>query len=329
MAVPAHGQWGYRGVYKFADLPIGARGNALAGQFSAARTPDLLMTAQNPALLDSALAGKIGISWLEGHAGSQNGALKYAFQHKDYTLTAGMRYANFGNFSRRDEAGTDLGNFSVNDIALELQAARRWNRWTTGATLRPIYSQQANDQSFGITADLGVLYADTATRFGFSLLGRNLGTQITPYRELREPIEPDIQAVFTKQPQRMPFRFSLMLHHLHRWDLTFIDPSATATTDLLTGEPISSGPPWSEKIFRHVSIGTELILGPGFQLQFAYNHRQRKEMAPANLRGLTGFSFGMMVRVRQLDFQYSHSAYSPAGSANALSLIISPKRVGQ
>ena len=88
--------------------------------------------------------------------------------------------------------------------------------------------------------DVAGTYSSRKSQFTASFIAKNIGRQIKyfiPGNE--EPLPFELQMGFSKKLKHTPFRFSLVLTHLEKWDLTYIDPgNPPLTVDPLTGQPI-------------------------------------------------------------------------------------------
>lgn len=93
-------------------------------------------------------------------------------------------------------------------------------------TLTEIYSQLADYYSFGIAVDVAGTYTTKDDLFTASLIGRNIGAQIVPYRTgEREPLPFELQIGLSQRLRHIPVRFSQLITHLERWDLSYTDRS--------------------------------------------------------------------------------------------------------
>ena len=62
---------------------------------------------------------------------------------------------------------------------------------------------------------------------------------------------------------------------------------------------------------RHFNFGTELVFSDNFQLRAGYNHQRRKELAPENIKGAAGFSWGIGIGIKKFKLDYSMVTYFP------------------
>ena len=124
----------------------------------------------------------------------------------------------------------------------------------------------------------------------------------------------------TFKPQYMPVRFTFTAANLYEDRIALFDGRNDFTGQL---EEAST----AEQVFRHLSLGTEFIFSPNFQLRAGYNHRIRKEMRLLQAAGGAGFSFGMMLRIKAFELAWSKSFYHTAGGTTFVSVMSDLDRV--
>ena len=111
----------------------------------------------------------------------------------------------------------------------------------------------------------------------------------------------------------MPFRFSVTAYNLVRNDFGYVDNSGNSSVV----EEAST----FDKIFRRITLGTELILSDNLQIRAGYNHMIREELRLEEVSGGSGFSLGLMFRVKAFEFAYTRAFYHVAGGGNYFTLI--------
>jgi hypothetical protein len=110
-----------------------------------------------------------------------------------------------------------------------------------------------------------------------------------------------------------PFRFSLTLRHLEKYDLTY---------DYQASESKTSG--FLENSMRHVIAGVEFIPSKSFYLSAGYNYQRRRELEIETRSSTTGFSWGFGINTSVLDIEFGRATYHLAGSSTNISLILRP-----
>jgi hypothetical protein len=75
------------------------------------------------------------------------------------------------------------------------------------------------------------------------------------------------------------------------------------------------------KLISHVILSTDILLGKKIVLTGGYNFLKRKELRIQNFsNGLTGFSYGITLKLQRLDFCFSRSNYQVSLGYNQVGL---------
>lgn len=319
-------QAGGNGTYAFLDLPPSARGTALGGNVLHIKDHDLNNAFQNPALLNREMDHAVAFNTMNYLSDINYG---YAAYGKDAgkagTFGIGMLYVNYGDFTAADETGSVTGTFTASEYAFNAGWGRQYDRhFSYGVNLKGIVSHLESYRSSGIATDIGGSYADSASSFCAGLVLKNIGTQLSTYVPgHKEPLPFEIQAGISKRLKHAPFRYSIVLHNLQKFDLTYTDPDEQAQeVDLVTGEPIKKEAGFANKAARHVIIGVEALLSKNFSLRAAYNHQKRKELAIDEKGSTVGFSWGFGLRIKKISLSYGSARYHLAGSTNQFSIAL-------
>ena len=159
-----------------------------------------------------------------------------------------------------------------------------------GVNLKFIYSSIADVSSTGLALDLGLHYAipDVRWNFGFSIL--NLGKQLSSYYSIKEDLPLDIRLGFSKELEKLPFKFYWSFNRLNERKDKFFDH------------------------FGQITVGGELRLGKSMRLRFGYDNEKRREMKIGTSAGLAGFSVGLGFIVSKYNVDYSFSSMGSIGA---------------
>jgi hypothetical protein len=183
-----------------------------------------------------------------------------------------------------------------------------------------LYRWNAN----ALAADLAMNYNLPSKNFSVSFLLRNIGFVMKQYTSGNDEKLPfEVEAGMAFKPQHMPFRFSLGLQHLEKWDLTYTDPNnPPQLVDPLTGDSIhvSQTKTFLDKVARHCVFGGEILIGKSFSIRGGFNYQRRKELLVDTRHGMTGFSLGVGFRVYKFNFSYAYAKYHLAGGTNTFTL---------
>ncbi len=315
-------------VYEFLRLSPSARATGAGGNYITVRDQDASLALMAPSLLNPSQHNHASFNHTFHVAGIQAGSLTYARHISSWktNLLGGVQYVGYGNFDGRDNIGLQTSDFKAQDVSLVIGASRQYSeRISYGLNLKAIFSSYESYSSFGLAADASVTYQDTARQTVVTLTFRNMGAQLSTFDGQRESLPFDVQLGFSKRLKYLPFRLSVIGHNLHRWDVSYDDPSLVTTSNLF-GEPEESTESAAlgivDNFFRHIIVGGELYIGKRdlIQVRFAYDHMRRHEMSIKNARSLAGFSFGAGVNIKRFQLDYGRGTYHLGGATNHIGI---------
>lgn len=326
--LPLSGQLGGQATYEFLNLTPSARVSALGGNLITVRDDDINLAYMNPAALNPLMHQQLSFSHNFHLSDISNGYVAYGHHLSGLgiSLHTGIQYVSYGSFTATDELGEPQGEFKAAEYAWTLGAGAMIDeRLSVGLNAKIIRSQLESYTSLGITSDLAMMYLDTARQFNVSIVLRNVGSQVQTYREANfEPLPFDLQVGLSKQLEYLPFRFSIIYHHLDRWNILYDDPSRE-NNSLFPGETPTERSPvsiWFDNFFRHLVFNGEFLLGKkeNVRLRFGYNHLSRQELSVENFRSLAGFTYGIGIKINRFRLDYGRTNYHLAGGANHLTI---------
>jgi hypothetical protein len=310
-------------VFKFLSLSPGARITALGGAQIAVRDDDPVFAAQNPAALNPLMNGRASFNHNFYLSDVQTGYVAYAHHLPKwgFTVQGGLQYMNYGDIQQADDQGNlSGGKVHASETAFTLGAARPLSeRFSLGLNLRLGLSALDMYRSSALLSDAGILYADTSRRITAALVIRNAGAQMSTYNGIREDLPFDVQFGISKRLKYLPFRISIIAHHLHQWNIRYDDPNFQDEDVLLFGEPSDNsgkGNSGVDNFFRHLIFNGEFLLGrnEGFRIRLGYNHLRKRELSVRNYRSLAGFSAGVGIKINRFRLDMGYGAFHLAGS---------------
>jgi hypothetical protein len=315
-------------IYEFLNLPNSARITALGGTLITVRDDDANLAFSNPAALNPLMHQQLAFNHSFHVADISHGYASYAhhFDKSGITGHAGVHYINYGDFDQTDEFGLLEGTFNAGEYAFTMGAgAQVYEHLAVGANLKFISSQFESYQSLGLAGDLAATYFDTSRNLVFTFAFRNIGTQLTTYREGDpEPLPFEMQLGLSKRLRYLPFRFSVIYRHFNRWNILYDDPNAEPSLLFFgeTEDERSRTNIWLDNFFRHFVFSGEFLFGKrdNFRLRFGYNHFMRKELLVTNFGSMAGFSLGAGIKVNRFRLDYGYSAFHLAGGLNHFSI---------
>ncbi len=307
-------------VFQFLTLSPSARVTALGGMQITVQDDDATLAATNPAALNPAMDGQLVFHHNFFLSDIQHGYAAYAnhLAKINFTVHGGLQYMNYGDMLQTDEFGNVLGKIKAAETAFTLGGARQLSpRLSLGLNLRFAVSTLDVYQSTALAADAGLLYNDTARLFSMAVVLRNYGVQLSRYNSIREDIPNDLQVGVSKRLRYLPFRLTVIAHHLHQWKIRYDDPALQDNQTLLFGgdQSTSSGNPGLDNFFRHFVFNGEFLLGrnESFRIRLGYNHLRKKELSVKNYRSLAGFSAGVGLKLSRFRVDVGYATYHLAG----------------
>ena len=323
-------QIGGNSVYKFLNLTSSARTAAMGSNNLAIKDNDVSLVLFNPSLMTRSMHNSLSFSFVDYYTDVNYGFATYARNlNKLGTYAASIQYLNYGQFNYADATGNDstLGTFGASDLALNLGWGRELDSlFSIGANLKFIYSGFEEYKSYGLAVDVAGSYHNSKNKLTVSLIARNIGSQLKPYTSGNyEPLPFELTMGMSQRLKHLPFRYSILLTNLQKWDLTYYDPNDPDNkTDPFTGETQeqSGFADFADKAFRHVVIGGEFIPSKFLSFRGGYNYQRRQELGVYNKMGMVGFSWGIGLKVSIFQFDYSRATYHLNGSPNYITLRI-------
>lgn len=319
---PAFSQTGGDNVYEFLNLTHSGLVSSLGGTNVSLPGNNLNLVYHNPALLNSSMDKTLALNYVNYFAGINYGLAMYSKSYEGVgNFAAGLTYLNYGSFTEADASGVITGDFSAAEYAFSMVYSREIDSlFSIGVNFKPVLSHLEKYTSFGFAFDIGASYHNRSNLFSTGLVIRNAGYQVTTYAgEPRQNLPFEIQAGVSQMLAHAPFRFSLTLKHLEKFDLTheYKDPASTVSTNA-----VSSG--FSENMLRHIILGVELIPHKNFYFSGGYNYQRRRELEIDSKVSTVGLSWGFGIKTSWLDIEFGRATYHLAGSSSHVSLILRP-----
>ncbi|MEQ8359121.1 MAG: type IX secretion system protein PorQ [Cytophagales bacterium] len=276
---------------------------------------------QNPASLDTGFNNFISYNYNANYADIQNHTLSYTkSKEKLGNFAFGISFWNYGEMQETDENGNEIGEFRASDLILNIGYGRRFDNFSYGLNLKIANSSIASFNSTALLFDLGGQFIHPKEDFVIGMVFRNIGMPLSKYTSDTEFVLPfDLRIGSSYKPKHMPLRFSATLHRLYRYDIVYDDPNLFTGFDE-NGEPIREEPGTLDKLTRHLIIGTELLITKGFNIQAGYNFMRRAELQIVERKALVGFSFGMLLKVKSVQFALARSVDHISGATTKLTL---------
>ncbi len=313
-------QTGGNNVYGFLNLTHSALISSLGGSNVSLTGRNLNLAWNNPALLDSEMDRSLALNYVNYFAGINYGLAMYSRSlNAAGNIAGGITYLNYGSFTEADASGNITGSFSASESALSIIYSRELDSmFSVGINFKPVISNLERYTSLGFAVDIGASWHNRQNLISAGIVLRNMGYQLTAYAgEPRSTPPFEVMAGLSARLRHAPFRFSLTLRHLEKYDLTYNYVKSESNQDKTASE-------FFENIFRHIVAGVEVIPHKNFYFSIGYNHQRRSELQTESKAAGTGFSWGFGINASILNIEFGRASYHLAGASNNVSLIMRP-----
>ena len=322
VSLTGYSQTGGDNVYEFLNLTHSAYISATGGGNVSVFNNDINLAAHNPGLLNSEMDKSLTLDYVNYFAGINYGMAMYGRSFEGTgNFGAGITYLNYGSFTEADEAGNITGSFTASEYAFSIIYSRSIDSlFHIGATVKPVLSHLEKYTSFGMAFDLGASYHSRNNLFSAGVVLRNIGLELTTYAgEEKMPLPFEIQAGVSQKLAHAPFRASLTLRHLEKFDLTYQYYTPQSATETPPADP-----GFGENLLRHMIFGLELIPHKNFYLAGGYNYQRRSELKVSSKGSSVGLSWGFGIKTSFIDIEFGRATYHLAGASNHMTLIFRP-----
>lgn len=302
-------------VFTFLDLPYSARLNGLGGDNVSISDGDITMALKNPALLASSTHNMLSLSYANYGASMNFASVGYGYNWGENYTGYAIHYLDYGKFAYSDEYGELSGTtFSARDFLIDIMYARQLGpMFRVGVSLKPCYSTYEVYHSFALGADVGGYFsiADSSLQVGLTL--QNIGWQLKgfysdEYGQKLSMMPLNLQAGLSYKLTHAPLRFSLTIHNMQRWNLTYGGDTDTSVK-------------WYDMLFRHTIWAVDIVPKKDvFWLTLSYNHRRRMEMGLKDQRSLAGFALGAGLHIKSVRIGFALSQYTKSNFTYQLTL---------
>jgi len=315
------GQTGGTYAFPFLDFTYNARAAGLGNNFISIKDQDINLGISNASLLNPKMIGQMSVNQALLSGGINYGMAAYGFKLRNGVLGTSVKYVSYGTLSRTEINGSNAGSFSPFECIVGASYGKQLNpRISVGGGLNLIASQLETYNAFGISGDLSGTYTDQTEQLLVTAQVKNVGLQLKNYNS-KEKDQLPVQFLMAASYKlsHAPFRFSILAHHLNRWDITYYDPTLKPTVDALTGDTIPvkyAG--FGEKLAQHFTYQVEILVSKSLHLRTGFDYHRRQEMKLTDRPGLSGFTLGLGMYFKKFSLDYGFSITSRAGFNNML-----------
>ena len=322
-------QTGGDNSYEFLNLTHSSLVSSLGGSNVSLSGEDPNMAYHNPSLLDSTMNNSLALNYVNYFAGINYGFVMYAKSIRNNSaIAAGLTYLNYGSFTGADPSGSITGTFRASEYAFSFVYSRSIDSlFSFGADFKPVISHLEDYTSIGFASDFGASWHNKTNLTSTGVVIRNAGYQVTTYAgEKRENLPFEIEAGITQKLAHAPFRFSLTLRHLEKYDLTteYIPTDPNSTSEIKGKSGLAE---IGENVLRHAVFGVELTPTKNFYVSAGYNYQRRQELRIDSRVSAVGFSWGFGIKTNSVTIGFGRAMYHLAGASNHFSIVIYPDQL--
>jgi hypothetical protein len=286
-------------VYQFLKLPYSAKATSLGGLNISAIGNDLGLAMTQPALLTTNLDGELQVSVKPYFAGIQQYDLNGANKIKsDWVVGWGVHFMDYGSIAQTDNVGNEFGSVNPNEYSIQVGIAKTYlDNFYFGTQIKFIQSNYGQYRSNGIAMDVGVRYLSPNSLSQWSILLKNVGTQLK-YFQVKEELPLNLILGWSKKLANAPLQLSVTAERLSVWNDNYYD------LDFYNSEGYKK-PGSLQNLFNHLVLGSQLYFGQSFELDLGYHFARRFELnLPNQPNSLNGLSAGFGFPYKRVQFQY-------------------------
>ncbi len=320
----AQAQVGGRYTYQFLNLTTSPRMAALGGKVITNYDYDPTQALVNPASINPEMDNQLSVNYVNyiGDVNYGSAAYAYSWDRRTQVIHAGVTYVNYGTFEGYDEQGNETNSFSGGEVALSIGHARNiaFTDFHIGGNIKFISSTLEQYSSFGVAVDIGMMYVYKDWDLNIAGVARNVGTQITSYDEIYEPLPFELIFGISQTFENIPIRWHLTFENMQIWNVAFSNPNRDETD--LEGNVEEENINFIDNVFRHTIVGIELFPEKGFNIRLGYNFRRGEELRIVEKRAFAGISAGFSMKLNKLRLSYTYSKFSVAAATSYFGLNI-------
>ncbi len=262
---------------------IGVKSSALGGAWVGwCKSGDAFATNPAAPMMWTSQAAEVSFGNFWGLYNSGFGGYFRKIDNKS-AFAGGVNFVSYGSFTRTDESGNVLGEFSGSDFEVIGAYARKISRhFAVGASAKFLYSGVDTFTQTGFAVDLGFLYRDRRDRSRLGLVISNLGKILSSYGETVAP---------------MPLMVKLGGYYYL--------PGFPGEL----GVQVEAG----KDVDLRVRVGLELDFLKPVYFRVGYVLRDKPDEDPAGANSLDGITAGVGVELKKFSFGYALQNYGALG----------------
>lgn len=313
----AYGQVGQPQIFDFLNLSPSAAVTALGGKQAIASGSDSAATLlpgiwlTNPATNRHEPAPQLTLSYQPYYADVNYATLTYSQPAKNHgSWGLGVQFLNYGALESYDITGIPLGTFTAQEYALVFNRTHQVGLFCMGLNAKYVSSRVAGYGASALLFDVGGTFIHPVHDLSLGMSINNVGLLLNDYTSsVQSRLPTDLKLGLTFKPRYMPFRlYATGFYFLNQRDAYFHQDN-------------NEKPGYVNRILRHVGLGGEILLGSRLSFLMGYNHLRGNTLQLEQTQGGAGLSFGLSLRLRFLQVDFSRTFYHAAGGINHFTLV--------
>ena len=316
--------------YNSLNLNNSSRVLSMGGDVISIVDNDVSLAFQAPSLLNKEMNRQMSFNFVDYVSDINFISFHYAQKiSNNLMIFSGLDAINYGEFIGSDATGNSTSVFTANQQIFTLGTAKQLSdKFTIGTNIKLLNSQLESYHSLSLSSNVSTTYFNKENNLAATLLFKNMGKPIKSYTSTSENLPFEIQLGLSKSLQHLPFRYSLVLHHLNVYDISN-DYNLNTIYDLTTNTIIIKKETVAKKMLRHVILGGELNpFRKSLYLRAGFNFQRREDLKLSSSFSMSGFSWGMGFSVKKIQINYSRSALHSSSVLNSFSLITNLSNFG-
>lgn len=316
--------------YNSLNLNSSSRILSMGGEVISVVDNDLSLALVSPSLLNEGMDKQISFNFVDYVSDINFISFHFAKKMKNNLMIfSGIDAVNYGVFNGVDEIGNVNSTFNASQQIATLGMSKYLGKdFTIGSNVRLLNSSLESYHSVVLSSNISTTYNNKERSFTSTLLLKNIGRPIKSYTSEKEELPFEIQLGLSKSLKHLPFRYSLVLHHLNIYDISN-DYNLNTIYDPVTNQLIVKEETVAKKLLRHVILGAELNpFKKSLYLRAGFNFQRREDLKLTSSFNMSGFSFGLGFSIKKIQINYARSAYHSSSMINSFSIVTNLSNFG-
>lgn len=316
--------------YNSLNLNSSSRILSMGGNLNSVMDNDISLALITPSLLNEEMDGQIAFNFVDYV--SDINFISFHFAKKlnnNLMIFSGIDAINYGKFDATDEVGNPISTFNASQQIATFGISKYLGQdFTVGSNIRLLNSSLESYHSVVLSSNISTTYNNKEKSFTSTLLFKNIGRPIKSYTSEKEGLPFEIQLGLSKSLKHLPFRYSLVLHHLNVYDISN-DYNLNTIYDPVTNQLIVKDETVAKKLLRHVILGAELNpFKKNLYLRAGFNFQRREDLKLTSSFNMSGFSLGLGFSIKKIQINYARSAYHSSSMINSFSIVTNLSNFG-